>query len=328
MKDCISVIIPVYNVEKYLARCVDSVLMQTYTNLEVILVDDGSTDGSGKLCDEYKEKDARIKVIHKENGGLSDARNAGLDIAKGDYIAFIDSDDFVTRFYIENLYYGICKTGAEMAMSGFLSWYENDSIPIANQATDIDVERLSTIQAMEKVLYQDFVDVCAWAKIYRKTLFCGIRYPKGKLYEDVPTTWAVMKKCNHVAVVHTFDYVYYQRNDSIQRMKFNTKKFDAIRHWKDVKKDVEENYPDLKKACCCRYLSGVLNILFQIPLDEYVNEQRVLWIQIKKIRGTVVLDRKARKKARLAAMISIFGKKVTQKVYDFLLIKSESRDNV
>ena len=130
MNELISVIVPIYNVEKYLERCLDSIIKQTYKNLDIILVDDGSIDNSTKICDEYVKKDSRIKVIHKENGGLSDARNVGIDNSDGKYICFIDSDDYIELDMIENLYDGIVKNNANICCCGKLLEYEKNKLPI------------------------------------------------------------------------------------------------------------------------------------------------------------------------------------------------------
>lgn len=128
----ISIIVPVYNVEKYLKECIDSVISQTYKNLEIILVDDGSTDKSGEICDEYSKKDSRIKVIHKENGGLSDARNVALDIAKGEYIGFVDSDDYVEKDMFETLYKLAEEHNTEISSISFYKTLENEIIDVRN----------------------------------------------------------------------------------------------------------------------------------------------------------------------------------------------------
>ena len=125
MEDLISVVVPIYNVENYIKKCVDSILSQTYKNLEIILVDDGSPDNCPQICDEYAQKDNRIKVIHKENGGLSDARNAGIDISKGKFITFIDSDDYIEKDYVEVLYNSIKENASDMAIGSHKAIYDN-----------------------------------------------------------------------------------------------------------------------------------------------------------------------------------------------------------
>lgn len=172
----ITLIIPIYNVEPYLRTCVDSVLAQTYTNLEIFLVDDGSPDRSGEICDEYARSDARIRVIHKENGGLSDARNVAMDAATGTYITFIDSDDWVSASYIENLYGAISRDDAELAISGF----ENAFTLGKTRPADNHLQGyycLTPIECLRRLLYQDGIDTMAWGKLYRRELFDSLRFP-------------------------------------------------------------------------------------------------------------------------------------------------------
>ena len=190
----ISVIIPIYNVEQYLKRCVESLRHQTYSNLEIILVDDGSPDSCGKICDDYQKADNRIKVIHKKNGGLSDARNVGIGMAQGEYITCIDSDDFVSPFFIENLWVAIEKSKCEIATSWFIDYYEGDNIPETKKMNIKDITVLSKEEFYKKLLYQDGVEVSAWGKLYKASLFQGVKYPVGKLYEDIPTTYLLIEK--------------------------------------------------------------------------------------------------------------------------------------
>lgn len=328
MNELITVIVPVYNVKSYLSRCIDSILAQVYTNLEVILVDDGSTDGSGDVCDDYARKDTRIIVVHKENGGLSDARNAGLDIASGGYVVFVDSDDFVTKYYIENLYLGIKKSNTDMAVSGFINWYEGNQILKGMRVNNKDIEVVSNIECMKKILYQDKLDILACAKLYSIRLFENIRYPKGKLYEDIITTWPILKLCQNISIVNSYDYMYFQRKDSIQHRKFDERKLDSVMHWNMVLDDVEKNYPELKSACYCRCLSGLFNIIFQIPNYEYKEIQKNLWNQIRKYRFKVLFDRKSRRKTRFAVIISYFGKTVTKFIYKQQKIFFKSKGEV
>ena len=187
MKDepLISIIIPVFNVERYLERCVESVLGQTYRHLEIFLVDDGSTDSSGEICEHLKKKDARIKVIHKINGGLSDARNAALDIVRGEWITFIDSDDWVEKKYVECLYEKAVKTNSQISIGSFVT---------TSGATRTEEKELYNIvmdneEAISNLLYQKYYTTSAWGKLYKSELFDKIRFPVGKLYEDVETIY-------------------------------------------------------------------------------------------------------------------------------------------
>lgn len=243
MKPLISVIIPVYEVEKYLKRAVDSVLAQTYTNLEIILVDDGSPDGCPAICDSYAAKEARVRVIHKENGGLSDARNAGIDIAGGDYIAFLDSDDYYAPCFIEVLYEELKKADAQVA----LCRYEVTDELSVSDGPDFNSVFLqykqgnvsSEVYDREEMLLNQYDAKCcdatyfivAWNKLYKTSLFKNVRYPKGKIHEDEATTYRLFDKITRGVYVNAPLYAYFSMPDSITRARFHVKRlqwFDAL----------------------------------------------------------------------------------------------------
>jgi len=182
MSDLISIIIPVYNVEKYLERCVKSVINQTYKNLEIILVDDGAKDNSGKMCDELSKLDSRIKVIHKENGGLSDARNFGLKIATGDYIGFVDSDDYIADDMYETLYHTIKNNNADISIVSFYEMYKEKVIGVRDSG---NLEILSKQEAMKELLIDTKIQSYAWNKLFKKELFNDLKFPTGKNFEDI-----------------------------------------------------------------------------------------------------------------------------------------------
>lgn len=220
----ISVIVPIYNVEKYLRKCIDSIVNQTYKNLEIILVDDGSTDGCFEICDEYAPKDGRIKVIHKQNGGLSDARNAGIDIASGEYLAFIDSDDRVSKFYIQNLYYLIDRYDADMAITSIRRVYEGSKDKIYEKSINDEPVLIHTAkECIENLFRGGYYNVNAFAKIYKKELFSGIRFPKGQIYEDLATTPIIASKADRIAFCDLKDYFYLIRDNSIMTSKGSAK---------------------------------------------------------------------------------------------------------
>ncbi|WP_051145378.1 glycosyltransferase [Butyrivibrio fibrisolvens] len=224
----ISVIVPVYNVEKYVIKCVDSIINQTYKNLEIILVDDGSTDTSGEICDEYQKKDDRIKVFHTENRGLSCARNYGIKQATGEYIAFLDSDDYVYGSYIEDLY-GLCKEcGADIAQCDFIFVLE-DSAMLKEQIYN-KVEIITGKEAVIRCCKQPNAVKynVAWNKLYKKKLFDDLQYPEGRIHEDEFTSYKLFFKADKVAVTSKYLHCYVQRKDSITDKKFDLKKLDRI----------------------------------------------------------------------------------------------------
>lgn len=311
----ISIVVPIYKVEKYLNRCVDSILNQTYHNIEVILVDDGSPDRCGLICDEYQKKDTRIKVVHKKNGGLSDARNTGIKIAHGEYITCIDSDDFISQFFLENLWVAIKNSKCEIATSWFVNYYEGDKMPKAQKLDIKDIRVLNREEFYERLLYQNGVEVSAWGKLYKANLFQGVEYPVGKLYEDIPTTYLLVEKTTRIAVIPNIDYFYFQRKTSIAQATFSAKKMDAIKHMDDFRSFITVNYPSLKKAAECRYFSTVCNIIFQIQSPEFEQQRKELWSEIKKYRYNVMINRYGRKKARVAALLSYGGYEFLSAIY-------------
>lgn len=213
-KELISIIVPIYNVEKYLNKCVESILKQTYDNLEIILVDDGSLDNCGNICDEYAKKDSRIIVLHKTNGGLSDARNKGINIAKGKYIGFVDSDDYIDNDMFEILY-NLCKNNnADISMISYKE-IENEIIINENSNYTNKVFKYNNIEAIKELLKDEKIKNYAWNKLYKKELFDGIEYPIKMAYEDVGTTYKLFEKAKKIIWYDIPKYNYIRRGTSI-----------------------------------------------------------------------------------------------------------------
>lgn len=227
----ISVIIPIYNVEKYLEKCIESVIAQTYKNIEIILVDDGSPDGCGLICDEFAQKDSRIKVIHKENGGLSDARNAGLDITSGEYVMFVDSDDYISCQMCSKLYRALTENDADLSACNFLC-VDEDGREIAemNKEMSITDEVLSGREILENRLmrHDGWYWVISWNKLYKKTLFDKARFKAGKQHEDEFIAHEILSQCERASGVSDAMYYYVQRGDSIMGKGFTVKNLDAV----------------------------------------------------------------------------------------------------
>lgn len=214
MEPLISVIIPVYNVKKYLRRCVESVIGQSYKNLEIILVDDGSPDGCFEICEQLKQEDERIVVLHKENGGLSDARNTGIDIARGEYIMFVDSDDYINSNMAESLYKRIKEEHSEMAIANFAFVDERDAVckESANVVNEVwDKKRFWSEMYGGKHIFC----VVAWNKLYRADLFKTIRFPKNRLHEDEFVIFDLINQCSKISVLEEKHYFYLQRANGI-----------------------------------------------------------------------------------------------------------------
>lgn len=286
----ISVVVPVYNVEKYLNRCIDSILIQTYDNIEILLIDDGSTDGSAQICDKYIKKDKRVKVFHKKNGGLSDARNVGIDISNGKYIMFIDSDDSVEKDIIEYLYKLIIKFNTKMSVCSHNIIFNNgEKIKKLGSKKE---ELLTDKECIKRMLYHKDIDTSAWAKLYSRELFYDIRYPKGFLFEDIGTTYKFFLKSKFIACGYFGKYNYFVRKNSIVTETFSEKKLDLLKMTDMMGNDVLENFPDLNKAVLRRRVYARFSTLNQmIGVDNVDNIRKNLINFIKKNAVKILIDR-------------------------------------
>lgn len=254
----ITIIVPVYDVEKYINRCVDSILNQTFTDFECILVDDGSPDNCGKICDEYAKKDKRIKVIHKPNGGLSDARNAGIDIAMGEYLSFIDSDDWIHPQMLEILYEGIKKSNVLLSVCAY---------------EEIKNERETYFKKIEKPIFEikngmsfltenNVTAVVAWNKLYHRELFNDIRYPLGKWHEDEFTTYKLLYKAVNIAVCDIKLYMYFFNQKGISKGGWTVKRLDALEAFEDMICFFEEKGED-------KYLIRSVYVFLRVANEQY-----------------------------------------------------------
>lgn len=218
----ISVIVPVYKVEKYLCKCVDSILTQTFTDFELWLVDDGSPDNCGIICDEYASKDIRVKVIHKENGGLSDARNAALDVMQGKYVFFVDSDDWISDNALEVMHESLQRTGAKVATGNIVSAYEDGREEVLYSPT-LEEKMLVGEEMLTTLLRPN-----AWNRLYAAELFENLRYPIGRLYEDVFTYHKILAQIDRMVLVGKNTYYYLIRYGSIMNSNYTIRFTDIV----------------------------------------------------------------------------------------------------
>ncbi|MFJ8064764.1 glycosyltransferase family 2 protein [Psychrobacillus sp. NPDC096426] len=299
MSEVITIIVPVYKVEDYLHRCVDSILNQTYKRLEIILVNDGSPDSCGKICDEYAMLDERVKVIHKKNGGLSDARNAGIDIAQGEYISFVDSDDWIDENYIEKLYQLLVNTNSDISVCNFIRT-STEKVHVDNSKEEI--YEYSNIEALEQ-LYEKFgvQMVTAWGKLYIRELFKDIRFPVGKIHEDEFTTYKLMYKAEKVVLTTAQLLFYWQREDSIMGVGFN------IKHRIDVIDAFKERAEFFEKIGLLNLSNKTYRGLFAIYMD--VNKRMNTFedsLSIKNFNKNLMDFRKTLRKSKQAVIFKIF----------------------
>lgn len=306
----ISVIIPVYNVEKYLVRCVDSILAQTYQNLEVILVNDGSKDGSGSICDEFAQKDSRVRVIHKANGGLSSARNAGMDAAKGEYISFIDSDDWIEEDSYERLLGLMEKYQVQLVCGG--NWDVDGGTGEKTLGVCPKKEALVTAEEfVGRMFLWDGCDSSVCDKIFHRSLLENFRFPEGQVSEDVAITYKIVLGAERAVLSEYPFYNYYHRTGSISRTaEITDKTFHFSRHTAAIYSYIQEHHPAIKSQARYLRVRALSHILLLLEQSE------------KEVRETFAAEyRFARKELKKHTAFIVkcpwFGKQ--EKVTDLLL---------
>lgn len=305
----VSIIIPVYNVEKYLKRCVDSVRTQTHTNLEIILIDDGSPDLCPQMCDEYASIDKRIKVVHQQNQGLSAARNAGTVIAKGLYLMYVDSDDFINNNAVKILLKESLKNKAEISICETLVYHQAEDLNQSPSDNFVNTIVLNRQQAMNYLLDCPYAR-SAWGKLYSRTLIELLHYPVGKFAEDMFVIHKVLDKSNKVVLVKSPLYIYNREGLSLTRSQFDLKKLEAIEAielWCDF---IRDNYPELYKKAMNLYLSNVINVCTYLSVNKDKNAATVYKAYKKTIKIHTTMFMKAGRnynRDKIKALLIILG---------------------
>ena len=308
----ISVIVPVYNVEQYLARCVDSILAQSYENLEVILVNDGSRDGSGAICDAYAAKDSRIRVIHKENGGLSSARNAGLDVAEGEYIAFVDSDDWIEVQSYEWMMEQMLRHDVNLVCAGR---YDVDG-ETGEKTVGLCPRKEEVISGEEmvgRIFTWDNCDSSACDKLYHRSLFDTYRFPLGVVCEDVPLTYRLVLEAGRVALCDRPVYNYYQRAGSISRDSVSDKTFHYCRHTAYIYPYIRDNYPAIREQAEFLRVRSLYHLCLTLEQAEpeirsrYAKERSLHRRQLQKHWFYVLKTRRLGRQERITDLLLMLG---------------------
>lgn len=278
----LSIVVPVYRVEQFLDKCVESILAQTFTDFELILVDDGSPDNCGEMCDKWASKDKRIKVVHKDNGGLSDARNAGLDIAQGDYIGLVDSDDYIKSDMFEVLVGNLEKYSADISMCGYVDVYADG---IRKDNADRRVYEWNQEEAIHQILLGKLLSVHAVVKLYKRCLFEKVRYPKGKISEDAFVIMDILKQIQKAVFTPYAAYYYVHRGNSINTSKFSEIDLTRIEAHEKNYQFIKENFPLMERLAYSRYLGAVGFVAHKITMTPEVSltkKKKELFVTLRK----------------------------------------------
>ena len=303
----VTVIVPVYQVERYLTQCLQSIVSQTYDRLEIWLVDDGSTDGSAQLCDDWAARDSRIHVIHKPNGGLSDARNAALDVMTGDLVMMVDGDDYVGGDCVETLVRVIGDTDSDMAVGQWQMFRDGDSVAPPSSLPG-QVKVFTRDQAINKVFYQDTLTNSACSRLFKAALFSGLRFPLGMLYEDLAVAYPLLMRTRRVAYTHHQVYYYRQHPDSITGH-FTLQRTQVLDILERLEQQVERENPQFVPAVRSRLLSAYFNIMLLCPDGrEFAQVVDRCWDGICRLRWGCLCDGNVRLKNRLGILASWMGK--------------------
>lgn len=311
-KDLISVIIPVYNVELYVGKCLDSVVQQTYRNMEIIVVDDGSTDSSGQICNEYKKKDSRIQVIHKKNEGLSASRNLAISLAKGKFITCIDSDDYIAENYIGELYNVLTKYDADISVCRFLYTFGNKE---DKRDGKNDEFVYSKVEALKVLFGEKEFGHYAHQKLYKSEIIKKHPYPVGKAYEDVATTYKMFADANRVAYTQKQLYFYRLRPGSIISSD-NGNKFDVIEHVDHIQDDIADCFPEVLPYTEQLKAFYYLHTLARLPKGEKYQSLRLkINSYLKENRFRLLASKLISSRLKVQILISFLGEDIYKKVW-------------
>lgn len=309
----ISVIIPVYNVEAYIEECLFSVIEQTYHNIEIIIVDDGSQDKTGLICDNFADKDSRIKVIHKKNSGVAESRNVGVNAARGSFVLFVDGDDVADTQMIEFLYGLLLKNKADISICG-IQYFDNKYIKKAINNDEIYL--MSDVEALETMLYQRHFDTGPVAKLIKSEIVKKYPFPKGMVFEDLFTVYKFIDEAQKVVYAPDIYYYYRQNEVSMMHRNFDYEIFDELKAIEEMEKYINIKHPDLLPAFMARKFSSYCQVLGWMPdcktNKELLGYREKIWTYIDSYKTKMLKDNRARRKNRIAALLSYFGMNIFQ----------------
>ena len=316
----VSIIVPVYKVENYLNDCIKSIQKQTYKNLEIILVDDGSPDSCPEICDKLAETDERIKVIHKCNGGLADARNAGINIASGEYITFVDSDDLLLNDMIETLYCLSEKYDADFVMCKKIDCEDDDTIDtiVFSNDTSSATRLFEGREKMTAYLKTKQIDTTVWKKLYKKILFNNLRFPNGKLHEDAFITYKLIDIAKRVVVTDKIGYVYRKNPQSIMNSGFSLNRLHSIEAKKEQLKFIEKMYPELRKYACADIIYSCNFCLTEMTKSDFFEKdiEEMLQKLYRKYFRQYLSVNTTSVKGKFFALVATISTQLARKIYE------------
>lgn len=316
-KPLISVIVPAYNVEKFIGKCIDSILRQSFKDFEVLLIDDGAKDSTPEICDACAKKDSRIKVYHKENGGLSDARNYGIDRMQGKYVTFIDSDDYVDSGYFEYLYGLITQEeDIQIAICGKKSVREDEN---ASPDPETFHEIITGERAVQKMLCGHGSGHSAWGKLYSADLWKTVRYPKGKIYEDYATTYRVMALVDKAAWGNAAMYFYVQHIESIMHQKCSRRSLSLVDIADEETEFIVKKWPALKQEALARKVTSELKCLQNIlnaKNEEFDDYKQKIVEDVRRHKGELLASKKVALKTKIKIIALLLGERTFGLIYN------------
>lgn len=309
MEPLISVIVPAYNAEAFLDQCLESIVAQSYRHLEILVVDDGSTDGTGALCDRWAERDSRIRIIHQPNGGHSAARNAALDAMTGELVAMVDSDDVLHPEFASLLLQAMRQSGADIAVGDYIPFYDN--APAFPEAAETGpIRNFNQQEAILAMLYQQGLTHSPWGRLFKASLFNGIRFPQGIIYEDLAIIYPLLCRCKLVTSIGITLYGYRQHESNSMRV-FSQRRTAVLDVCEQLEQQMKNEAPQYLKAAQSRLLSAYFNILLLSKQDktgDYRQLQDRCWAGIKRLRYQCLLDPMVRRKNKIGIITSFLGR--------------------
>lgn len=307
--DLITIVVPVYNVERYLSACIESILLQTYRNLQILLVNDGSTDSCPQICDEYALKDKRIEVIHKSNGGLSDARNFGIEHSRGQYITFVDSDDVIASDMVEYLYRLLKRNHADISVCQPLRIAENGSLKDRKEPLFKDFVVSGNLVCFHEFMSRQNIGTIACGKLYKIDLFKDVRYPIGRYHEDVFTTYKLVALCETIAVGGEKKYGYRIRTASITQSSFSPKHLDAVIAKEELADFIIKHYPKEQNYAKIGIVYSATQCVFRMGCSHCYDKRYTHFIQLRfrTHEGTFLRHGKCKIPTKIISIFSFFN---------------------